>query len=258
MSEGEVRYSRNGAIATVVFDRPAARNAMTWQMYEQLAEICGRLRTEEGVRVAVFRGAGGKAFIAGTDIAQFRTFTSGEDGIAYEKRIEGYVSGVETLPMPTIAVVEGFAIGAGLVIATVCDLRIATPGARFGVPIARTLGNCISMTNYARLVVAVGASRAKKMLLLAENLGAEEALAGGYLAEIAPPENLDARIAELCDRLVHHAPITMRVSKEAIRRLISVGLPDGDDLVRACFGSEDFRTGVNAFVEKKEPQWRGR
>ena len=258
MSEGEVRYSRNGAIATVVFDRPAARNAMTWQMYEQLAEICRQLRTEEDVRVAVFRGAGGKAFIAGTDIAQFRSFTSGEDGIAYEKKMEGYVSGLEALPMPTLAVVEGFAIGGGLAIAMACDLRLATPGARFGLPIARTLGNCVSMANYARLVAALGASRAKKMLLLAEHLGAEEALAAGFLAEIVPPENLDARIAELCDRLAHHAPITMRVSKEAIRRLLGAGLPDGDDLVRACFGSEDFRTGVNAFLDKKEPQWRGR
>ena len=258
MSEGEVRYSRNGAIATVVFDRPAARNAMTWRMYEQLAEICERLHTEDDVRVAVFRGAGGKAFIAGTDIAQFRSFTSGEDGIAYEKKMEGYVSGLETLPMPTLAVVEGFAIGGGLAIAMACDLRIATPGARFGLPIARTLGNCVSMANYARLVAALGASRAKKMLLLAENLGAEEAFAAGFLAEIVPAEDVDARIAELCDRLAHHAPITMRVSKEAIRRLLGAGLPDGDDLVRACFGSEDFRTGVNAFLEKKEPQWRGR
>ena len=210
MSEGEVRYSRNGAIATVVFDRPAARNAMTWRMYEQLAEICGRLRAEEDVRVAVFRGAGGKAFIAGTDIAQFRSFTSGDDGIAYEKKMERYLSSLEALPMPTLAVVEGFAIGGGLAIAVACDLRIATPGARFGVPIARTLGNCLSMANYARLVAALGASRAKKMLLLAENLGAEEAFAAGFLAEIVPAENLDARIAELCDRLAspradHHA-----------------------------------------------------
>ena len=258
MSDGEVRYTRQGQIATVLFDRQAARNAMTWQMYEQLGEICVRLRGEEGVRVAVFRGAGGKAFIAGTDIAQFRTFTSGEDGIAYEKKMEGYLSGLEALPMPTLAVVEGFAIGGGLAIAAACDLRIATPGSRFGVPIARTLGNCLSMTNYARLVAALGVSRAKKVLLLAENLTAEEALAGGFLAEIVAPEDVDRRVAELCDRLTHHAPLTMRVSKEAIRRLLHAGLPDGDDLVRQCFGSEDFRTGVNAFVEKKEPQWRGR
>ena len=258
MSDGEVRFTRSGQVAAVLFDRPAARNAMTWQMYEQLGEICEQLRTDTEVRAVVFRGAGGKAFIAGTDIGQFKTFTSGEDGIAYEEKMERYLAGVEALPMPTLAVVEGFAIGGGLAIAASCDLRIATPGSRFGVPIARTLGNCLSMANYARLVAALGISRAKRVLLLAENLTAEEALAGGFLAEIVAPENVDQRVAELCDRLTHHAPITMRVSKEALRRLLHAGLPDGDDLVRLCYGSEDFRTGVSAFMEKKGPQWRGR
>ncbi len=237
MTDGEVRYSQDGAIATVVFDRPAARNAMTWRMYEQLGEACARIRRDDGLRVAVFRGAGGKAFIAGTDIAQFQAFGSGEDGIAYEAKMEGYIGGVEVLPVPTLAVIEGFAIGGGLAIAAACDLRIATPNARFGVPIARTLGNCLSIANYARLVAGLGASRAKRMLLLAENLSAEE--------------------AELSSRLAHHAPLTMRVSKEAIRRILHAGLPDGDDLVRACYGSEDFRGGVKAFVEKREPAWTG-
>jgi enoyl-CoA hydratase len=258
MSDGEVRYIRDGQVATVIFDRPAARNAMTWRMYEQLGEACARIGRDDGVRVAVFRGAGGKAFIAGTDIAQFQAFRSAEDGIAYEAKMEGYLAGLEALPVPTLAVVEGFAIGGGLAIAACCDLRIGTPGARFGVPIARTLGNCLSVANYARLVAALGASRAKRILLLAENLSAEEALAGGFLSEIVEAPDLDRRIAELCDRLVHHAPITMRVSKEAIRRLMHAGLPDGDDLVRACYGSDDFRTGVKAFVEKREPQWAGK
>jgi enoyl-CoA hydratase/carnithine racemase len=236
MTDGEVRYAREVQVATVIFDRPAARNAMTWRMYEQLHEICLRARDEKDLRVVVFRGAGGKAFIAGTDIAQFQAFRSGEDGIAYEQKMETYLSAVETLPMPTLAVIEGFAIGGGLAIAAACDLRIGTPSARFGVPIARTLGNCLSVTNYARLVAGLGASRAKRMLLLAENLGAEEALAGGFLS---------------------HAPITMRVSKEAIRRILQAGMPDGDDLVRACYGSDDFRAGVRAFVEKREAQWTG-
>jgi enoyl-CoA hydratase/carnithine racemase len=206
----------------------------------------------------VFRGAGGKAFIAGTDIAQFLKFTSGEDGIAYEEKMEGYLAALEALPMPTVAVIEGFAIGGGLAIAACCDLRIATPGSRFGVPIARTLGNCLSVANYARLVAALGVSRAKKVLLLAENLTAEEALAGGFLLDIVQPEDVDKKVGELCDRLLGHAPITMRVTKESIRRLMHAGLPNGDDLVRETYGSEDFRAGVKAFVEKKPPQWRGK
>src|SRR5260370_23129589 len=106
MTDGQAHYRRDGAVATVIFDRPAARNAMTWQMYEQLGEACARIRKEEGLRVAVFRGAGGKAFIAGTDIAQFQAFRSGEDGIAYEEKMEGYIAVVESLPVPTRAVVE--------------------------------------------------------------------------------------------------------------------------------------------------------
>jgi enoyl-CoA hydratase/carnithine racemase len=257
MSDGEVRMTRKGAVATIVFDRPAARNAMTWRMYDQLAEACARIRGDRKLRAAVLRGAGGKAFVAGTDIAQFQHFSSGEHGIAYEEKMERYLGALETLPVPTLCVIEGWAIGGGLAIAACCDLRIATPGSRFGVPIARTLGNCLSIANYARLVAALGASRAKRMLLLAENLTAGEGLAAGFLTEIVEQDELDKRIAEICDRLLHNAPVTMRVSKEAIRRLMHAGLPDGDDLVRECYGSLDFRAGVNAFIAKREPQWTG-
>jgi enoyl-CoA hydratase len=258
MTDGDVHLVREGAIAKVVFDRPQARNAMTWRMYEQLGEICARLASDPGVRVAVFRGAGGKAFVAGTDIAQFLEFRSGDDGIAYEQKMEAYLAALEALPMPTLAVVEGFAIGGGLAIAACCDLRVATPGSRFGVPIARTLGNCLSVANVARLTAALGASRAKRVLLLAEMIGAEEALGGGFLAAIIEPAELDQRVAELCDKLTHHAPVTMRVSKEAIRRLIHAELPDDHDLVRQAYGSEDFRRGVRAFVDKKEAEWIGK
>jgi enoyl-CoA hydratase len=258
MTDGQVHYRRDGAVVTVIFDRPAAHNAMTWAMYQQLDEACARIRREDGLRVAVLRGAGGKAFIAGTDIAQFQAFRSGEDGVAYEKKMEATIEAVETLPVPTLAVIEGFCIGGGLAIASACDLRIATPPSRFGVPIARTLGNCLSVANYARLVAGFGAPRAKRMLLLAENLPAEEALATGFVSEIVAPAELDARVAALTDRLAHHAPITMRVTKEAIRRLMHAALPDGDDLALECYGSDDFRIGVDAFVAKRTPQWTGK
>jgi enoyl-CoA hydratase/carnithine racemase len=258
MNDGEVHLTREGAVARITFDRPTARNAMTWHMYERLRAICEQLAGDRDVRVAVFRGAGGQAFIAGTDIAQFLDFNSGENGVAYEDKMEHTLGLIEALPMPTLAVIEGWAIGGGLAIAACCDLRIATPGARFGVPIARTLGNCLSVANYARLIAALGLPRAKRVLLLAGNLDAEEALAGGFLSAIVEAAHLEERIDELCTRLQQHAPVTMRVTKEAIRRLLHAGLPDDDDLVRACYGSEDFRLGVRAFVEKRTPEWTGK
>ena len=258
MSDSEVRLLRDGAVATILFDRPQARNAMTWRMYEGLATACAQVRSDAGVRVVVLRGVGGKAFIAGTDIAQFQEFTTAEQGVAYEAKMEGYLGALEALPMPTLAVVEGWAIGGGLAIAACCDLRIATAGSKFGVPIARTLGNCLSIANYARLVAALGLARAQRILLMAENLPADEALAAGFLMEVVDPAALDRRITEICERLEGNAPVTMRVTKEAMRRLRQAGLPDGDDLVRACYGSEDFRAGVKAFLEKRTPQWSGR
>ena len=258
MSDGEVRLVREGAVATILFDRPQARNAMTWQMYEGLAAACAQLSSDKSIRVAVFRGVGGKAFIAGTDIAQFLEFTTAEQGVTYEAKMEAYLGALEALPMPTLAVVEGWAIGGGLAIAACCDLRIASTGTKFGVPIARTLGNCLSVANYARLVVALGLARAKRMLLMAENIPAEDALAVGFLMDVVDPAALDQRIAEICDRLKGNAPVTMRVTKEAMRRLQLAGLPDGDDLIRACYGSDDFRAGVKAFVEKRTPKWSGR
>ena len=165
MSDGEVRSTRNGDVVTVTFDRQAARNAMTWQMYETLGEICAQLRTDQSVRAVVLRGAGGKSFIAGTDIAQFKAFTSGEDGIAYEEKMERYLAAIEALPMPTLAVIEGFAIGGGLAIAACCDLRIATPGARFGVPIARTLATRRSRSDVAAVSTARRPASSQDVLL---------------------------------------------------------------------------------------------
>ena len=258
MSEGTVRFERSGAIATLTFDRPQARNAMTWSMYRQLTEACDRIAADPTVRAVVLRGAGGKAFIAGTDIAQFRDFKGAEDGVRYERDIERCLAGIENLPVPTLAVIEGWAVGGGLAIATVCDLRIATSQSQFGVPIARTLGNCLSVGNVALLMAAFGAGRTKKMLLLGEMLSAEEAYAAGFLAEIVAATELDRRVAALSDRLAANAPLTMRVSKEAVTRLLHAGLPEGEDLLRICYGSEDFRIGIAAFLEKRPPQWLGR
>jgi enoyl-CoA hydratase len=257
MSEGRVHYSKAGGIASVVFDRPEARNAMTWAMYGELAAACEAMASDADVHVAVFRGAGG-AFVAGTDIQQFTSFKDGEDGIAYEKRIDAAIDGIERVAKPIIAVVDGFCVGGGLAIAAACDFRIAAPSARFGVPIARTLGNCLSVGNVARLVAQFGPGRTKRMQMLAEMISAEEALACGFVDVLAAPDDIDAKLGDMCRKLLGHAPITMRNSKEAVRRIRTANLPDGSDLIRSAYGSADFKEGVDAFLAKRNPNWTGR
>lgn len=257
MSDGMVHFAVADGIAHLVFDRPQARNALTWPMYDQLAKACAAITADASVRMTVLRGAGG-AFIAGTDIAQFTQFASAEDGVAYERHMDEMVAALEALRMPTIAVIEGAAMGAGLVIAAVCDVRIATANAKMGVPIARTVGNCLSIANTARLASAFGVERTRRILMLAELIAADEALACGFLHQVVGPDTVDGAVTSMCQRLLTHAPITMEVSKESLRRLRAAGLPDAEDLVRRTYGSEDFKEGVRAFLKKEQAHWRGK
>lgn len=254
---GTVRYERAGDVAHVTFDRPQARNAMTWSMYDELADACERLAAPE-VRVAVLRGAGGRAFVAGTDIGQFHDFIDGDDGLAYEARMDAVIGGLDAVGVPTVAVVDGWAVGGGLAIAAACDWRVATPDARFGVPIARTIGNCLSMAGHARLVSLIGPTRTLQLILGAGFFDAWTAANAGLVTEVVERDELDDHVDALVARLASHAPLTMWATKEAVRRLTVQDLPKGEDLVRRCYGSEDFATGVRAFTDKEEPTWRGR
>jgi enoyl-CoA hydratase/carnithine racemase len=254
----ELEVSQDGAVLTVLFNRPEARNAMTFAMYEGLEEACARADEDDAVKVLVLRGAGGRAFVAGTDIAQFLEFTSGDDGIAYEARIERVVNRLEDVTVPTVAAVEGACVGGGLALAAACDLRIATTSSRFGVPIARTLGNCLSMNTYSLLVHHLGPGRTLDMLLRARLLSAAEAAGAGFVGEVVDDGALDPALAALVETLLGHAPLSMKAASSALARLRRHDLPDGDDLVREVFGSEDFRAGVRAFVDRGQVSWTGR
>lgn len=254
----QVVYELKGDIAYITFDHVVARNAMTVGMYQSLKAICEDIARNSSVRVAIFRGAGGKSFVSGSDIAQFADFNTGLDGIRYEENIDAYLASLAMLPIPTIAVVDGMAVGGGLAIASCCDFRISTPEAKFGVPIARTLGNCLSASNVAWLVAHLGVNIVKRMLLLAELIPASELLKNGYLLGVHPAEQIGHEATELARKISVLAPITQKASKLTLARLIKNTLPDCGDLIEETYGSDDFKNGVASFLKGEPPIWIGK
>lgn len=259
--DAELLYEVRDGIGYVVFNRPQSRNALTFPMYERLAEICTAAGQDDTVKVLVITGAGEKAFAAGTDIGQFRAFATAEDALEYEARVDRVLVAVEKCPVPTIAAIAGACTGGGAAIAAVCDLRIASANMRFGFPIARTLGNCLSMTNYARLNALLGPARTKDLIFTSRLMEAEEARSVGLISEILPDAAALAARAETLAHLVgSQAPLTLRATKEALRRLKegSVGGDMDRDLILMCYMSADFREGMEAFLAKRSPVWTGR
>ena len=257
MSEGKVTFSRDGAVGTMLFDNPASLNALSFPMWRQIGQICADIRDDKTLRVVVLRGAGGKAFVAGTEIDEFLTFETGQRGIDYEAEMDSYIGAVESLPFITICAVQGWAVGGGLALACACDFRIATPESKFGSPIGRTLGNCMSTKGYARLAAHIGVSQAKRVLLLGEIVTAQELYDMGVLYKVVETEGFEAALQALCKRAAENAPLTSQASKTALWRTIYANLPDIDDLVDRVYGSSDFRMGVRNFLEKKERVWTG-
>ena len=245
----------NGNIAQITFNNPAARNAMTWQMYEDLKSICDDLAKKSEVRVVIFRGAGEKAFVSGSDIEQFVGLKKDE---AYEQAVDRIFKSLQELPIPTIAVIEGLAVGSGLLMATACDFRISTPDARFGIPVAKTLGNCLSPGNLAWISAHLGIPMVKKMLLTAELVRAPELLESGFLYQIVDSAAITEAANILAKKMTVLAPITQKSSKLGIARLLRSNLPDCTDLMRETYNSQDFREGVTAFLEGRPPKWTGK
>jgi enoyl-CoA hydratase/carnithine racemase len=260
MSTPELQFETSSNVAIVTFNRPAAKNALTWAMYEALGNACEQVDRTADIRVLVLRSAG-DAFVAGTDINQFLEFSSGSDGVAYEHRLDSMVDRLERVRVPTIAQVQGIAAGAGCVIALACDLRVCTARARFGMPIARTLGNCLSGANYARLVDQLGVARTKDLLLTGRFIDAVEAQTLGLVTRLADADAIDSAVLELAEMVAQHAPATIHTTKEALRRLAvqrRLRSDDLDDLIHDCYASDDFREGVTAFLERRKPRFVGR
>ncbi|MCL4766591.1 MAG: enoyl-CoA hydratase/isomerase family protein [Hyphomicrobiaceae bacterium] len=256
----EIVYEVRDRIGFATFNRPQARNALTFGMYDRLAEICVTAPTDGSVMAIVISGAGERAFAAGTDISLFRDFRTPEQGIAYEKRADEVFTAIESCPVPTIAAIAGACTGGGAGIAACCDMRIATRDMKFGFPIARTLGNCLSAASLERLVRLVGEARVTDLIFTARLVEAEEARAVGLVSEVVESHAaLMARAEELARQIAGHAPLTLRITKELLRRLRRRGPKvDDTDLVARCYTSADFREGLEAFLAKRPAKWTGR
>jgi enoyl-CoA hydratase len=256
----EILYEVRDSIGFLTFNRPAARNAMTFAMYERMAQICAEANENKEVRALVLTGAGEKAFAAGTDMSQFRAFDKEEDAVAYEERIDRTLGALERCRVPTIAAIKGACAGGGAAIAACCDLRIAARTSRFGFPVARTLGNCLSMMNFARLSDLIGTARAKDLIFRARMIEASVALDYGFVTEVVEtPEEVLPHCEEIARQITTYAPLTLLAAKEALLRLRPQLPPGGGrDLHLMCYMSEDFKEGMEAFLSKRPPVFKGR
>ena len=258
MTNAETLFQIDPPIAILTFNRPEARNAMTWGMYDELVAACEQVDANANVRVFVLKGAGGKAFVSGTDISQFRSFREPQDGIEYEKRVSNVLGRLACVTKPTIAQVEGFATGAGCGFIATCDLSVASDDAQIGIPIARTLGNCASSGTFARIVNLIGPARAKEMIFTGRLIPAAEAAAIGLVNKVVPKASLESEVMALATQIAANAPLTIRATKEMTRRLMDRPEQGDADLIEMCYMSADFQEGVTAFLAKRRPQWTGR
>lgn len=256
----EILYETRSSTAYITLNRPDARNALTFGMYEELARLCGEIELGGQIKSVIISGAGDKAFAAGTDMAQFRNFNTPQHSIDYEETMDRILKQIEQCPVPTIAVLTGACTGGGAAIAAACDIRISDQRLKFGFPIARTLGNCLSIANLSRMSALLGAGRTREIIFTSRLIEAEEAKQIGLVSEVLEDASAcRSRADELAELMSSQAPLTLRSTKEAMRRLrVDGAQAEGTDLVVDCYMSEDFKEGIEAFLGKRKPKWKGR
>ena len=256
----EILIARDGPVMTITLNRPEKFNALTFGMYRTLAETCDGIAKSGDVRAVIVTGAGQKAFAAGTDINQFRAFTSPQDGLGYEAQVDRILGAIERCPVPMIAAISGACTGGGAAIAACSDMRIGTRDMKFGFPIARTLGNCLSATSLQRLTGLIGAPRVVDLVFTSRLLSAEECLASSLVTELCDDHaGLMARATTLAAQIAGFAPLTLSTTKELMRRIREAAPKvDDHDLVAKVYTSADFREGLDAFLTKRKPAWTGR
>ncbi|MFT4264638.1 MAG: enoyl-CoA hydratase-related protein [Nocardioides sp.] len=248
----ELLIRREGAVVEVTFNRPERMNAFSFAMYRGLHDLCDTLAADDEVRVLVLRGAGGRAFAAGNQISDFLE----RDAVDYEGWLQELFVKIQGLPQVSIAVIDGVCVGGGLAVATHCDVRVASPSARFGYPIGRTLGNALSSGVLYRCASIFGEALTREMLLTARLIGADRAYAVGALAHVG--EDLDAEVASIVASVTSMSRVTIGQTKKQLGHLVSTleVAADGEEAeLRAIYSGPDFREGVRAFMAKEKPRF---
>jgi len=259
MSE-PVYFERDGSIATVVLNNPEKLNALSFGMWMRLGEILRELEADDGVRCIVLRGAGDKAFAAGADIAEFEKLrTNSKVAKDYGNKIESTMRAVAECRHPTVAMIQGVCVGGGLEIASQCDLRICGASSRFGIPINK-LGLVVGYGEMQALIDLVGRATALEILLEGRVFGAEEAKQKGLVNRVVADAEVEAEALAAAARIASGAPLVARWHKKFARRLADPRpLSEIErDEGYACFDTEDYRIGFNAFLAKQKPQFRGK
>tara|TARA_Y100000588_G_scaffold392463_1_gene504534 strand:+ start:75 stop:860 length:786 start_codon:yes stop_codon:yes gene_type:complete len=260
VSAEQILFEKAPPLAFITFNRPEARNAMSWDMYNGLLRYGHEAEANRDICVLILKSSTPNAFVSGTDIAHFKEFSSPKAGIEYEQKLDTIIDSLETLNIPTIAQIEGVAAGGGCAIAAACDLRICTPKARLGVPIARTLGNCLSIANYSRFLDLIGPTRLKELMFTGRLLTADEALSAGLINKVVESKVIAEVVRATAMAISQNAPLTIRATKIMLNRIqASRRLPPekGHDLVTSCYASQDFQNAVTAFFKKEKPDWKG-
>lgn len=251
---------KEGAIGWIVFNNPERRNAVSVDMWEALPGALAGFEADPEVRVVVLTGAGDKAFVSGADISQFEKERSGPEAVQrYEELAEGAQAKLQGCDKPVIAMIRGYCLGAGLNIAAICDLRVASEDARLGIPAAR-MGLGYRASSLKNLLDLVGPAYAREIMLTARQFTAAEAKRMGLVHHVVPAGELESFTRKLCEDIAGNAPLTMRAAKRMIRELTKVSY-DAEQCrawMKECFESEDYREGRRAFMEKRKPVFKGR
>ncbi|VDC28032.1 enoyl-CoA hydratase [Pseudogemmobacter humi] len=262
LAGGEILRLRTGRVEWLAFNRPAALNAMTHAMETAMIAVFRELETDRDLRGLVLTGMPGArpSFMAGGDMADLGAVATPRDVLATEASAEEVTTRLEALRVPTIAAMAGPCIGMGALIAAACDVRIATPSLRFGFPIARTVGNCLSARNFARLTALIGPARTKEMVFSARLLPAGALAEAGALREVTDDEaSLLPRARMIAEEMAALAPLTLWGTKEILRRMrdTAIAAVEDEDVLMACYGSEDYHTAITAFTTRQKPVFKG-